>query len=44
MSSPTPSIATVASFAHLALQFRFETVGILKVHRRLVAVTHFTVN
>jgi hypothetical protein len=31
-----PSIATVTSFAHLALQFRFETVGILKVH--LVAV------
>jgi hypothetical protein len=33
-----PSIATVTSFAHLALQFRFETVGILKVHRHLVAV------
>src|SRR5215204_1082576 len=33
-----PSIAPVASFAHLAVQFRFETVGILKIHRHFVAV------
>ena len=26
------------SFAHLAVQFRFEAIGIFKVHRHLVAV------
>jgi hypothetical protein len=38
VSSPMPSIANVISFAHFAVQFRFETVGIFKVHRHLVAV------